>query len=450
MKILNDIRELQNPSAEAGIICTLIYNPDFYFHGESLSPKMFYDEINGYIYYAIGELAKKDVQTIDAYNISMVLSASKFTSDKVKIITPEILNDIISEGRTIARSTVEEYLILVKNVINTAFRREIFSKLQQCESLCFQEKEDDLQNKIFGTIDKTLSEYSGIDKIMTFGEIVDVLWQETMQRYETNGLCGIPSKISQLGDYFSYEKEELVLACAARKEGKSIWCMNEAIDKLEKGFRVVYFDTEMSDRQHMERMLAYLTKIPTKRIKNGDLDENEKICVQNALVKIKSFPYTHIYMTTPDMNKVYSIIKRMAGNGGVDFVIYDYIKSQNSNSSSEIYNMLGDYCNFLKNRIAGELQVPVLACAQLNRSFEIADSFKLEQFSSVVMLLKRKKQQEIDNDGKDCGNYKLFIKLNRLGEQMSDMDNEYVDVNFIGNTVSFEECKQHTVSDDPY
>ena len=47
-------------------------------------------------------------------------------------------------------------------------------------------------------------------------------------------------------------------------------------------------------------------------------------------------------------------------------------------------------------------------------------------------------------------NYKLFIKLNRLGEQMSDMDNEYIDVSFTGNTVSFDECKQHNVPDEPY
>lgn len=448
-----DVKELQNPAAEAGIICTLIYNPDFYFHGTMLTPKMFYDKTNGFIYYAIGKLAEKGVQNIDVYNISMVLSSNAFTIGETKSVTTDVLNEIISNGKVLSRDTVDEYVVMVKNVVGMAFRREMLSKLQHCESLCFKDSEEELQNKIFSTIDKTLSEYAAYDNVLPFTDVIDGLWAETMERYSTTGVCGIPSKIKELNDYFSYETEELILVCAPRKEGKSVYCMNEAIDKLEKGYKVLYFDTEMSDRQHMERMLAYMTKIPTKNIKNGTLTEDNKKSIEDALRKIKNFKYTHIYMTSPDMNKVYGIIKRMKMNNEVDFVIYDYIKSQNSISSSEIYNMLGDYCNFLKNRIAGELKLPVLACAQLNRNFEIADSYKLEQIASTVMLIRRKKPQEIQKDGSECGNYKLFIKCNRLGEQMSDMDNEYVDIHFEGNTVTFTSAeKQHEQNDEeaPY
>ena len=411
---------------------------------------MFSDVSNGFVFYAIGRLAEKGVQNIDAYNIIMILSESSFTSGETKTITIEFLNEVISRVGILSRDTLEEYSVLVKNVVDMAFRREIFEKLQQCETLCFKEKEDDLQNKIFTTIDHTLSKYLSYDNILPFSEMVDTLWEETLKRQSLDGLCGISSKIKDLNDYFTFETEELILACAPRKEGKSIYCMNETIDKLERGYKVVYFDTEMSDRQQFERMLAYLTKIPVKNIKNGHLKDEEKVAIQEAKNKIKNFNYTHIYMTNPDMNRVYGIVKRMKLNNDLDFVVYDYIKSQNSINTGEVYNLLGEYCNFLKNRIAGELKVPVLACAQLNRSFEIADSYKLEQIASTVMLIRRKKPQEISTDGKSCGNYKFFIKCNRLGEQMEDMGSEYVDVLFDGNTVSFESCKQHEVPDDPY
>lgn len=448
---INKYEELQNPSAEAGIICTLIRNPDFYFHSDLLTPKMFYDKSNGFIFYAIGKLAEKGVQIIDAYNILMILSGSTFTSGETKTITVDFLNELISEVGILSRDTVEEYTVLVKNVIDMAFRREVFLKLQHCESLCFKESEDDLQNKIFTTIDQTLSKYLNCENISQFGEIVDNLWNEMQNRQSTDGICGISSKIKELNNYFTYETEEMILVCAPRKEGKSLFCMNETIDKLERGYKVVYFDTEMSDRQHFERMLSYLTKIPVRNIKSGELTDVQKLEIQEAKNKIKNnFKYTHIYMTSPDMNKVYGIIKRMKMNNAVDFVVYDYIKSQNSISSSEIYNMLGEHSNFLKNRIAGELKLPVLACAQLNRSFEIADSYKLEQIASTVMLIKRKKQDEADRDGKSCGNYKFFIKCNRLGEQMDDISTDYVDVFFNKEALSFESCSQHDEAEKPF
>ena len=48
-------------------------------------------------FYAIGKLAEKGVQTIDAYNILMILSGSTFTSGETKTITVDFLNELISE-----------------------------------------------------------------------------------------------------------------------------------------------------------------------------------------------------------------------------------------------------------------------------------------------------------------------------------------------------------------
>ena len=156
-------------------------------------------------------------------------------------------------------------------------------------------------------------------------------------------------------------------------------------------------------------------------------------------------------MTQLDPDQIYFTAKRMMNTVGLDFVIVDYIKSQGSNTSSEIYNMLGGYTDFLKNRIAGELQLPVLAAAQLNRNGEISDSFKIEQFASTVNILRRKSREEVERDGRDCGNYKLFVKLNRLGDQMGDISTDYIDLNFNGARVQFEQAdRQHEQADLPY
>lgn len=449
----NNINDLKDISAEAGIIATLVHHPDYVFHSDSLKPNYFFDNQNGLIYYSIQELAKMGIEKIDAYNITMILNKSKYTENDTKSITVENLNSLIEMSDIICRNTVEEYMILCNNVTDQAFRRQMFDQLKVCENLVFDKDVGDIQQEVFSKIDKTISSYSGFDKIVLFRDKVDDLWKDIEDRHKNGGLCGLPSKIGAISEYFTYEKTELILVCAFAKTGKSILAMNEVVDKLRKGYKVVHIDTEMCDRQNMERMLSHIAQVPVKLIKDGKYNSEQAARIQEALNSLKEGTYIHEYMPSPDLNKIYSILKRMKANNEVDFVVYDYLKSQNSNSSSEIYNMLGDMCNFLKNRIAGELELPVLALAQLNRGGDIADSFKLEQFASTVAVLRKKTTDECDRDGVDCGNYKFFVKLNRLGSQMSDINEEYIDLSFDGNTATIEEApKQHTIetSDAPF
>ena len=131
----------------------------------------------------------------------------------------------------------------------------------------------------------------------------------------------------------------------------------------------------------------------------------------------------------------------------LQFVVYDYFKSSQTDSSAQ-YNDLGAKCDFLKNKIAGELDLAVLAGAQLNRNDEVADSDKLERYASVSAKWRKKSSEEIANDGKDSGNYALSITLNRLGEQM--FEDEYIDFKFLGSKMRIEEAKQHNVAEVPY
>lgn len=445
-----NLDELYDPQSESGIIASLIYSPELFFHSDALKPNYFYNSDNGFLYYALGELAKKGTAKIDSYNILMVLNSQKFTKDISKTITKESLDELINIGKCIARDSVEEYLILVENVIEMAFRRAVYKELEACKILCLSNKEQNIKEVIYNKVEKVISEFSGIDKIPKLGEIVDELWDEIEERHTNGGMCGLPSKIPEINEYFTYENGELILVCGHRKEGKSIFGLNEAIDKLKKGKSVLHIDTELSTRQNLERMLSHLTGIPVKLIKNGKYSKEDAERIKKAREWIKKQVYTHIYMPTPDLNKIYSIMKRMKYNNELDFVVYDYIKSQGSVSSSEVYHLLGNICDFLKNRCCGELDIPILALAQLNRGGEIADSYRLEQVASVIALLKRKTPEEIQRDGLICGNYKFFVKLNRLGDQMGDIDTEYIDINFQGNIVSFEQAQEQHEEITPY
>ena len=95
--------------------------------------------------------------------------------------------------------------------------------------------------------------------------------------------------------------------------------------------------------------------------------------------------------------KLYSICKMLKYKIGLTFVVFDYIKS-NETSTGDNYNVLGAKCDFLQNRIAGELDLAVLSACQLNRMGEVADSIKINQYLSVGIKWGQKTQEMIGTE----------------------------------------------------
>ena len=83
-----------------------------------------------------------------------------------------------------------------------------------------------------------------------------------------------------------------------------------------------------------------------------------------------------------------------------------------------------------------------IGAAQATVNGKIADSAKISRNASTIAILQDKTPEEIEADGADCGNKKLRIIFNRNGAQMAQ--DEYIDMNFNGNKVLYEEAKQHT------
>lgn len=95
----------------------------------------------------------------------------------------------------------------------------------------------------------------------------------------------------------------------------------------------------------------------------------------------------------------------------------------------------------IKNRVAGEMNLAGLGAAQATAAGKIADSAKIARNASTIIYIRSKKPEEIQVDGEECGNKKLFVALNRNGMQMTQ--DEYIDLKFDGNRILFEQAKQH-------
>lgn len=440
-----DISKLSDIQSESGVIGTLIYHPEYILHTDYLKPNHFYGVENGCCYWAIQELYKEGITNIDAYNISNALQSHKGVQKTIEKYNLPSVQEFMELYKTTARHTLEEYKMLAENIVTFAFKRDLIKVLNQLSNNCYKAEYnlDKLSENVYDELDKLTQKYITTTEINTLGTEIDDIWNEIIERRTENGVYGIPSKYPVFNKYFTYEQGELVVVQAKYKRGKSVLLMNEVVHKLKNGVPTVVIDTEMQTRLYTERLISHLTGIDIKRIKSGKYSDDEAKKIYESIKWIKEQPFVHIYDPNITNEKIYIICKMLKYKIGLSFVVFDYIKS-NATSTSDNYNILGAKCDFLKNQIAGELNLPVLTACQLNRAGEVADSDKINRYLSVGIKWDYKTQEMSLKDGIKCGNSFAKIYVNRLGEQMQEDDEEdYLDFVFSGNNLTIIEAEQH-------
>lgn len=447
---MQEIKELSDIQSEAGIIGTLVNHPEYVLHSDALKPSYFFGKENGCVYWAIQELYKDGITNIDPYNISNKLQSNSGVAKTLEKYNLPSVQEFMALYQSVGRESLEEYKMLTENVITLAFKRDLAKTLEKLQRSCYRKDLSltALSGDVYGGLDGIVGQYVMANDVHIFGEDIDSIWDDIVSRRSANGTYGIPSKYRSFADFFTYEQGELVVLQAKYKRGKSVFLMNEVVHKLQNGVPTLVIDSEMPTRLYAERLLTHITKIPMKRIKSGQYSEEEAVKIQKAIEWLKGQPFVHIYDPQMSNEKLYTICKMLKYKIGLTFVVYDYVKS-NETSTSDNYNILGAKCDFLKNRIAGELDLAVLSACQLNRAGEVADSDKINRYLSVGIKWGYKTQEMTANDGIECGNAYAKIYVNRLGPQMQEDDEEdYIDFYFDGDTMTIVEAKPHERSNN--
>lgn len=442
--------DIRDPSAEAGVVATAILKPDFTFYSDHLEPNHFTDKQNAYIYYAICELAKRGVSQIDAYAINNMLNMRKATMPDANTITIDALNEFIDLAPEIARSTLDDYMALVDNVLELAFRRNTFKKLQECESLCFNSDVENIEQKIYGVLDEAMTGFSVRSEIPQMKDVADSLWEKIEAKQNETGYSGIPTKFPTLNMYCTVEAGELITVCAPQKVGKSIMLLNLAMDMLRQDKSVLYIDSELNETLFFTRLISHLTGIEFMRVKTGRYTEEEHALILEAKEWLKSKRFTHHYLPVFDEKSLYTITKKVSHTqGGLDVLFVDYIKSSGAEGDAfATYAAMGRITDLIKNTLCGAMKIAGVAAAQTTDSGRIADSAKIARNSSTILILQRKTDEELQRDGEGCGTHKLTVRFNRNGPQMSE--GEYIDLDFDGDRIRYEEApRQHEVQ-NPY
>lgn len=444
--IEKDIKDIRDLESEAGVIATIINYPEYTFYSEQLKPNYFSDNQNGYIYYAVSELAKKGITKIDSYNITNILNMREATKKQTETLTVAVLDELIELSKLISRDSVNGYKLLVDNVIDKAFKRDTFKKLMECERLCFGDDKCQIQEQIYKALDDVMLDFSTTVEIPEYKDVIDDLWKKIKDK-QGEDFSGIQFKYKTLNNYVTIEPAELVIFAADTKVGKSMLLLNCTVDLLKKDMSVLYIDSELNSENFTRRLIAHISGVEYNRVKTGKYTLEESKRIEDGVGWLKTRKLTHIYIPMFDSQTIYTTVKKVKHTQGIDVLVVDYFKSKSDGDAFNSYQELGKLVDLVKNTVCGDMNIAGIGAVQATSTGKIADSAKIGRNASTIVLIERKTQEEIQRDGIECGNTKMRVVLNRNGMQHSS--EEYIDLAFNGNLISYEEAKQHTVS-EPY
>jgi replicative DNA helicase len=170
---------------------------------------------------------------------------------------------------------------------------------------------------------------------------------------------------------------------------------------------VAIFSLEMSNEQVVQRLIAQETGIDSQRLRTGKLQENEWPLFTHS---IEVFSDTHVYLDdTPAITplQLRTKCRRLHMEFGLDLVIVDYLQLMGGDTRNDNRVQEVSYISRNLKVLARELNVPVLAAAQLSRAVEqrsdkrpvlsdLRESGSLEQDADIVMFIYRPDQYEKD------------------------------------------------------
>jgi len=263
---------------------------------------------------------------------------------------------------------------------------------------------------------------------------IDQILEATVARIESlyqtphDGVTGVDTGYNDLNKKTAgLQKSDLIIVAARPAMGKTTFAMNlceNAAMLQEKP--VLIFSLEMPGEQLMMRMLASLSRVDQTRIRTGQLDDEDWARISSTmgilLEKRNMYIDDSSGLTPTDVRSRARRVYRE--HGGISLIMIDYLQLMRVPSLSDNRTLeIAEISRSLK-ALAKELQVPVVALSQLNRSLEqradkrpvnsdLRESGSIEQDADLIMFIYRDEVYHENSDLK--GIAEIIIGKQRNG-----------------------------------
>ena len=420
----------QSVETERTVLGALMIDKDaFTVVSEILRPETFYEPRNQKVFAAIQTLSIKE-QPVDLVTVTEQLKRDGILEEVGgQMYIYELTANVASaahvefHARILAQKFLARQLIHFASIVET----NAFDESNDIE-LVMQEAE----GKLFELSQKNMrQDYTQIDPVVK--QAVEI-----MQRAASNtgGLTGVPSGFTKLDDMTSgWQKSDLIIIAGRPAMGKTSFALSIAKNvAIDQRIPVAFFSLEMNNVQLVNRLISNTCEIEGKKVMNGQLDDADWDRFDRNIRKLEGAP---LYVDeTPGLSifELRTKARRLAREKKVELIMIDYLQLMNANGMrfGNRQEEVSTISRSLK-QLAKELDIPILALSQLNRSVEqrgdaeggkrpqlsdLRESGAIEQDADMVLFVHRPEYYHILNDekGNDLrGMAQIIIAKHRKG-----------------------------------
>jgi replicative DNA helicase len=286
---------------------------------------------------------------------------------------------------------------------------------------------DEAEQKIFHIGEEGSRMKQGFQSMNSL--VVQLLDRVEEMSQNPNDITGVPTGFHDFDRMTSgMQPGDLIVLAARPSMGKTALAINIAENvAVQEGLPVAVFSMEMGASQLAVRIVGSIGRIDQGHLRTGKLSDDEWPRLTEAIEKLRNVSL-HIDetpgLTTSELRANARRLSRQCGKLGL--IVVDYLQLMSGSSSDGSDNRateLGEISRGLK-MLAKELQCPVIALSQLNRSVEqrtdkrpmmsdLRESGAIEQDADVIMFIYR--DDYYNKDSKEPGVAEVIIGKQRNG-----------------------------------
>ncbi len=380
--------------SEEALIGAVLINPGAFSEVQALvSEEDFYIHRHRWIWEAFGELNARRT-AMDFLTVSEALDQSGRLGE---IGGPAYLTALMAAVPSSMHA--ESYAQLVAE---HAIRRRMLEAANQIARLAYQESlaaETALAESERAVFN--VSRRIALHDLRPLGKIVGGLYNQIEGAAQSESLPGIPTGFIDLDHLLGGMQPADFLVVAARPGmGKTSFLLDIARSAAKAGKRVAIFSLEMSGDQLGYRLLAQETGIDSQRLRSGKLNNEEWQRLAQGIETLAALPVLVDDTSALTPIQLRSRCQRLKADHGLDLVVLDYLQLMSGGGRFPSRQEEVSHISRQVKALAKDLNLPVLAAAQLSRAVEqrndkhpmlsdLRESGSIEQDSDAVIFLYR-------------------------------------------------------------
>jgi len=409
-----------NRQAEEAVLGSVLINPESYYDvAQILEADYFYIIRNRWIW-EIFTYLHENRSPIDILTVSEELE----NRNQIEEIGGQAYL-LMLVNQTPSSLNAEAYAKIVEE---TSVRRRMLTSANEMAKLAYQQ--DKPIEKIIDSAEKSvfnLSERRIRRDLQSIQTVVSKYYDRVSQLYQrSEEIFGVPTGLVDLDKLLGgLQKSDFLIIAGRPASGKTGFLITVAKNAAMKHKKhVAMFSLEMSNEQLVQRMIAQETGINTQALRSGKINEDQWDLFTKAIEVLGD---AKIYLDdTPALTPIQMRTKcrRLHLEHQIDLVLVDYIQLMSSESRTDNRVQEVSYISRNLKTLARELNVPVLAAAQLSRAVEqrsdkkpmlsdLRESGSLEQDSDIVMFIHKK--DEIPGENEKTELVELMVAKHRNG-----------------------------------